>query len=129
MLEFRSFQMGSLMTTFDKREQAFEAQLAHDEELKFKAIVRRNKWLGLWAAEKLGKTAAEAESYVGSLVAADVEDGSENKIFAKIRADFEQAGVRQSDHQIRRKMEEFLAAAVAQVKSGAESARSKLLGH
>ncbi|MEJ0095601.1 MAG: DUF1476 domain-containing protein [Methylocella sp.] len=117
------------MTTFDKREQAFEAKLAHDHELRFRALVRRNKLLGLWAAEKLGKAAAEAEAYAASLVAADVEEGGEDKIFARIRSDLEQAGVSQSDHQIRRKMEEFLAAAVAEVKAGAGGARSRPLGH
>ena len=56
------------MTTFDKREEAFEQQFAHDEELKFKATARRNKLLGLWAAEKLGLTGAEADSYALSVV-------------------------------------------------------------
>ena len=60
------------MTTFDKREEAFEQQFAHDEELKFKATARRNKLLGLWAAEKLGLTGAEADSYALSVVMVDV---------------------------------------------------------
>ncbi len=106
------------MTTFDKREQAFEAKLARDEELKFKAVVRRNKWLGLWAAGKLGKSAAEAEDYASSLVSADLREGSEEKIVAKIRADFDQAGVALSDRQIVIKMEELFVAAVAEVQSG-----------
>src|SRR5579872_6140398 len=55
------------MTTFEEREQAYEAKLAHDEELKFKALARRNKWLGLWAAEKLGKHGAAAEEYAAAL--------------------------------------------------------------
>ena len=56
------------MTTFDKREEGFEQQFAHDEELRFKATARRNKLLGLWAAEKLGLTGAEAEDYAKSIV-------------------------------------------------------------
>ena len=60
--------MGKIMTTFDEREHAFEAKLAHDEELKFKARARRDKRLGLWAAAKLGKTGAEAEDFASRLV-------------------------------------------------------------
>lgn len=103
------------MTTFDKREQAFEAQLAHDEDLKFKAMARRDKWFGLWAAEKLGKTGAEAEAYASALVQVGIAQGAE-AFFKKVRADFDKAGVQQSDHQIRRKLEELLVAAVTEVK-------------
>jgi hypothetical protein len=95
------------MTTFDKREDAFEKQFAHDEELKFKATARRNKMLGLWAAEKLGLSGAEADSYVLS-----------NDIVAKIRKDFDAKGVAQSDHQISRTMTELMAKAVADIKTG-----------
>ncbi len=62
------------MTTFDKREEAFEKQFAHDEELRFKATARRNKLLGLWAAEKLGLAGAEADSYALSVVMAEFEE-------------------------------------------------------
>ena len=124
MRRFGSFHMGTLMTTFDKREQAFEAKLAHDEELKFKANVRRNKWLGLWAAEKLGKSGAEAEDYATSLIAVDLDEGGGDEIFKKVRADFDKAGVAQSDHQIRRKMEELLAEAVEEVKTVAADAKA-----
>jgi len=116
---------GISMTTFDEREQAFEAKLAHDEELKFKANVRRNKWLGLWAAEKLGKTGEEAENYATSLIAADLEEGSDEDIFKIVRADFDRAGVVQSDHQIRRKMDELLVAAVEEIKTVAAQAKAK----
>ncbi|QBR70219.1 DUF1476 domain-containing protein [Beijerinckiaceae bacterium] len=103
------------MTTFDEREHAFEAKLAHDEELKFKAKARRDKYLGLWAAEKLGKSGPAAEDYAGALVAADIKADGDEAIFRTVRADFDKAGVQQSDHQIRRKMEELLAAAVEEV--------------
>ena len=62
------------MTTFDKREEGFEQQFAHDEELRFKATARRNKLIGLWAAEKLGLTGTEAESYAKSIVMGDIEN-------------------------------------------------------
>ena len=62
------------MTTFDKREEGFEKQFAHDEELKFKASARRNKLLGLWAAEKLGLSGAQAEAYAKEVVMADFEE-------------------------------------------------------
>ena len=103
------------MTTFDQREKAYEAKLAHDEELKFKAVVHRNKWLGLWAAEKLGKTGAEAEGYATDLVTALVKEQGDDAVFRAIRADFDKAGVAQSDHQIRRHMEELMARAMKEV--------------
>jgi hypothetical protein len=106
------------MTTFDKREEGFEQQFAHDEELKFKATARRNKLLGLWAAEKLGLTGAEADSYALSMVMADVEPGGHD-VMSKIRNDFTAKGVAQSDHQISRTMNELMAKAVADIKAGA----------
>jgi hypothetical protein len=106
------------MTTFDEREQAYEAKLAHDEELKFKADVRRNKWLGLWAAEKLGKHGAAAEDYASTLVATQLQGKGEEAVFRKIRTDFDVAGVALSDHQIRGKMEELLAKATEEVLAG-----------
>ena len=71
------------MTTFDKREEAFEQQFAHDEELQFKATARRNKLLGLWAAEKLGLSGAEADSYALSVVMAAFEDRRPRRVQAK----------------------------------------------
>src|SRR5271154_6146980 len=106
------------MTTFDKREDAFEKQFAHDEELKFKATARRNKLLGLWAAEKLGLTAAEAERYAYSVVMADFEEPCEHDLLSKIRKDFDAKGVVQSDHQISRTMTELMAKALADIKAG-----------
>src|ERR1700726_4967752 len=76
---------GRDMTTFDKREEAFEKQFAHDEELKFKATARRNKLLGLWAAEKLGLGGAEADSYAKSVVMADFEEAGDHDVMRKIR--------------------------------------------
>ena len=106
------------MTTFDKREEAFEKQFAHDEELKFKALARRNKLLGLWAAEKLGLSGAEADSYALSVVMVDFEEHGAHDVAGKIRRDFDAKGVVQSNHQIQRTMTELLANAVADIKAG-----------
>ena len=106
------------MTTFDKREEGFEKQFAHDEELKFKAMARRNKMLGLWAAEKLGLTGAAAEAYAKEVVVSDFDEPGDHDVFRKVRKDFDAKGVAQSDHQIRRTMQELLEQAVAQIKSG-----------
>jgi hypothetical protein len=104
------------MTTFDKREETFEEKFAHDEELRFKATARRNKLLGLWAAEKLGLTGAEAEAYAKDLVLVEFAEG-DHDVFRKVRRDFDAKGVVQSDHQIRRTMDELMAQAILHVKT------------
>jgi hypothetical protein len=105
------------MSTFDKREEGFEKQFAHDEELKFKATVRRDKLLGLWAAEKLGLAGAAAEAYAKEVVMADIEATGDHDMFGKIRKDLDAKGVSLSDHQIRRTMDELMARAVAEIKA------------
>jgi hypothetical protein len=105
------------MTTFDKREEGFEKQFARDEELRFKAGARRNKLLGLWAAEKLGLSGAQADAYAKEVVMADFEKAGEQDVFGKIRKDFDAKGVAQSDHQIRRTMDDLMAKAVAEIKA------------
>ena len=107
------------MTTFDKREEGFEKKFAHDEETRFKAMARRNKLLGLWAAEKLGLFAGDAEAYAKAVVKADIEEAGEEDVFRKIHSDFAAKKVAQSDHQIRRTMDELLQKAIAQIKAGA----------
>src|SRR5215475_13511508 len=77
------------MTEFDKRKEGFEKKFALDEEAKFKAMARRNKLLGLWAAEKLGLSGAEAEAYAKEVVLADFQESSEHDVFGKIRKDFD----------------------------------------
>jgi len=106
------------MTTFDKREEGFEKQFAHDEELRFKANARRNKILGLWAAQKLGLSGTEAEAYAKEVVLSDFEEAGDHDVFRKIRKDFDAKGVTESDHQIRRTMDELMVKAVADIKSG-----------
>lgn len=104
------------MTTFDKREEGFEKQFAHDEDLRFKATARRNKMLGAWAAEKLGLSGAEADAYAKAVVMADFEEAGEGDVFRKIRGDFDAKGVKLSDEDIRKQMHQLLAQAVAEVK-------------
>jgi hypothetical protein len=106
------------VSSFDKREDSFEKKFAHDEELRFKATARRNKRLGLWAAEKLGKTGAEAEAYATAVINADMEEAGDEDVVRKLRKDFDAAGVAQSDHQIRRTMDEMLAVAAEEIKAG-----------
>lgn len=106
------------MTTFDDREDKFEKKFAHDAELRFKAEARRNKLLGLWAAGLLGKTGEEAAAYAKEVIKADFEEAGDEDVFRKIRADFDAGGVDQSDHQIRRQMQDFLTEAVRQIQQG-----------
>jgi hypothetical protein len=106
------------MTAFDKREEGFEQQFAHDEELRFKATARRNKLLGLWAAEKLGMSGAEAEAYAKSVVVSDIEDVGAHDVMHKIRMDFDAKGIVQSDHQTARVMTELMEKAIADIKAG-----------
>ena len=106
------------MTTFDKREEGFEKKFALDEELQFKATARRNKLLGLWAAEKIGLYAAEAEAYAKSVVMADFAEAGDDDVFRKIKEDFTLKSIAQSDQQIRATMDELMAKAVEQIKAG-----------
>jgi hypothetical protein len=101
-------------TTFDKREEGFEKQFAHDEELKFKAMARRNKMLGLWAAGILGKSGADAEAYAKEVVLADFEEAGDNDVLRKVAKDLQPKGI--TEQQIRTRMTELLNEAVAQIK-------------
>lgn len=107
------------MTTFDKREETFEKKFAHDEELRFKATARRNKNLGLWAAEKLGLSGAEAEAYAKTVVLSDFEEPGDDDVFRKVRGDLDAKGRGSiSDQEIRRTMDELLNAAIEEIKTG-----------
>ena len=105
------------MTTFDKREEGFEKQFAHDEDLRFKAIARRNRMLGKWAAEKQGLGDSEADAYAKEVVIADFEEAGEDDVFRKIRADFDAKGINLPDEDIRRQMHDLLARAVTEIKA------------
>jgi hypothetical protein len=103
------------MSNMKDREQGFERKFALDEEQRFRAVARRNKLLGLWAAEKLGKSGTDADAYAKEVVVADLAEAGEEDVFRKIRQDFDAAGVAQSDHQIRRAMEELMVTAAEQI--------------
>ncbi|MEE2692350.1 MAG: DUF1476 domain-containing protein [Pseudomonadota bacterium] len=105
------------MTSFDDRKDQFEKKFAHDATLRFKAEAKRNKMLGDWAAGLLGLSGAKAEEYVKSVIVADFKEAGDEDVFRKIREDFDAAGVDQSDHQIRRHMDEFMAKAVEQLRT------------
>jgi hypothetical protein len=94
----------------------FEKKFAMDEESRFKAMARRNKLLGLWAAGQLGKTGADADAYAQEVVRADFEEAGDNDVFRKVRADFDAAGVAQPDSSIRAMMDQLMATAVEQVR-------------
>jgi len=106
------------MTTFDKREEGFEKKFALDEEQKFKAEVRRNKLLGLWAAEKLGLSGDAATAYSKEVVAADFEEAGDKDVQNKVVNDLTAKGVAITAQEVRAKMDELMAAAAAQVKAG-----------
>lgn len=104
------------MTSFDDRQEGFEKKFAHDEELKFKAYARRNKLLGLWAAAELGKSGPDADAYAKDVVMADFEESGEDDVARKVVKDLEATGV--TEQQVRAKMTELLAQAVAQIQAG-----------
>ena len=106
------------MTTFDKREEGFEKKFAHDEELRFKANARRNKLLGLWAAEKLGISGPAADAYAKEVVVADFEEAGDDDVFRKVRRDFDAKSLALSDQQIRKAMTDLMEQAIAQIKAG-----------
>ena len=105
------------MTSFDKREEGFEKKFAHDEELKFKAEARRNKLLGLWAADQQGMSGDAASAYAREVVAADFEEAGDG-VFRKVTADLSARDIAVTEAQIRAKMDELLTQAIAQVKAG-----------
>jgi hypothetical protein len=109
------------MTNFEDREKGFERKFALDEELKFKATARRNRLLGLWAAEQMGLTGDDAQAYAREVIKADLAEPGDEDVFRKIRADFDAKGVTQSDHQIRRQLSDFMAAAVSQIETEAKA--------
>ena len=108
------------MTNFEDREKGFERKFAHDEELKFRATARRNRLLGLWAAEQMGVTGDAAQAYAREVIKADLAEPGEEDLFRKIRADFDAKGVGESDHQIRRQMAELMGVAISQIESEAK---------
>jgi len=105
------------MTTFDKREEGFEKKFALDEEQKFKAMARRNRLLGLWAAEKLGLSGEEANAYAKDVVAADFEEAGDNDVLKKVQKDLEAKGIAASEQDVRRAMTDLMEKAIAEIKA------------
>jgi hypothetical protein len=104
------------MTTFDKREQGFEAKFIHDEELRFKATARCNKMLGNWAAAQLGLTGDAATAYANELVTANLESQNSDDTLHRVSKDLASKGI--SEQQIAQRMDEFLHVALAQIEAG-----------
>lgn len=101
------------MSGMSDREKAYENKFAHDQELKFKALARRNRLLGIWAAGLMGKT--DADAYGREVVAADFEEAGDEDVFRKLRGDFDAAGISVTDQEIRTKMIDLVGEAVAQI--------------
>ena len=106
-----------MTTSFDKREEGFEKKFAHDEELRFKANARRNKLLGLWAAEKLGISGDAANAYAKDVVMSDFEEGGDHDVFKKVRKDLDAKGVALSDQDLRHAMVDLMEKAIAEIKA------------
>ena len=104
------------MTTFDKREEGFEKKFAHDEELRFKANARRNRMLGMWAAEKLGLTGDAAMAYAKEVVMSAFEEG-EHDVGKIVHKDLEAKGIVHSEQEISRAMNDFMQKAIADIKA------------
>lgn len=105
-----------MSNSFEKREKGYEAKFAHDEEIAFKAKIRRSKLVGLWAAELMGLSGDEAGAYAKEAVNIEIESGNEG-LFGKIKGDLDEKGIDRSDHQVRQEMEKQLTVAHSQVSS------------
>lgn len=103
------------MSTFDDRERAEEARYALDQETQFKINARRNKLLGLWAADLLGLKGADADAYAKSVVIADLEEAGDDDVVRKVRGDLEKANLTRTDVQIREEMARLLPLAREQI--------------
>ncbi len=103
------------MTTFDKREKVFEDKFKHDQDLQFRVEVRRNKLLGLWVAELLGLSGADAEAYAKEVVKADFEEPGDADVIRKIQGDAAPKNLDLSEHRIRKKMDEMTVIAKEQI--------------
>ena len=106
------------MNEFTKRGEAFESKFAHEQALRFKAIARRNRLMGLWAAEQLGKSGADAEAYASSVVIADLKEPGDEDVVSKVVSDLQAAGVPSDQVQVKRVLEESMIRAMDEIKAG-----------
>jgi len=104
------------VTMFKDRKDGFEKKFAYDEELRFKVTARRNKLLGIWAAERLGRTGVEAEDYAKTVIEADLVEPGEEDVIRKVRVDLEALGVPDAEAEVRRAMDHLMARAVAEIR-------------
>ena len=103
------------MSTFDDREKAFESRFSRDGDLGFKVAARRNKLLGLWAAELMGITGDAANTYAGDVVKADLEEAGDEDVYRKVKGDLDAKGVDISEHRVRKAMDEYMEEARVQI--------------
>jgi len=106
-----------MSNSFNDREKAFESKFSHDQETEFKINARRNKLLGLWAADKLGLSEDEAEAYAKDVVKADFEEVGHDDVIRKVMADFAEKGVEISKHLVETELQKLTAVARDQVVS------------
>jgi len=118
LMKWTRYSVECNMTQFDEREKAFENKFAHDAEMEFRAASRRNRLVGLWAAEKMGLIGADAEAYAREVVKADLEEAGEEDVFRKLRRDLDAREIQVSDSEIRHKMAETMAEAKEQILQG-----------
>ena len=104
------------MATFDDREKGFEDKFAHDHEVEFRVIARRNRLLGLWAAGQMGMEAADAEAYAREVIEADFAEKGEEDVFRKVWEDLQARKASVSEHRVRRQMSDLLDEAREQVR-------------
>lgn len=105
------------MAGFNEREKGFENKFKHDEEMRFKASARRNKLVGLWAAEQMGLSGAEADAYAKEVIKADFEEAGDDDVLRKVFGDLKAKGVDTSEHIVRKHMDELMDVAVKQIQS------------
>ncbi len=103
------------MAGFDERKNAAEGKFALDSEKEFKATARRNKMLGLWLAEQMGMSGADAEAYAREVIASDFEEPGDEDVYRKVKGDIDAKGLDISEHRLRRQMTELLEEARRQI--------------
>lgn len=106
------------MANLEDRQKGFEQKFAFDEELRFKATARRNKLFGLWAAEKLGKSGADADAYAKEVVIADLQEAGDGDLLRKVAGDFSAAGVEATEEDMKVRLIDLMATAIRQIEEG-----------
>ena len=105
------------MSQFDDREKAAENQYSHSKEVEFKATARRNKLLGVWAAGLMGLEGEAIDAYARQVVESDFEEVGDDDVLRKVKGDLDAKRCNQSEHQVRKHMDDLMSVALAQIKS------------